>query len=109
MLPLLLNVFDLDEIYEYYQDNFNVTVSSNSYVVGPVILSVKNLKPQIKKDLIQKYGHLATHDKLFFNELKKNSNRSMKDMTVKYLDKISKFRNMDWREILGNRVVESLI
>ncbi len=105
----LLNVFDLDEIYEYYQDNFNVTVSSNSYVVGPVILSVKNLKPQIKKDLIQKYGHLATHDKLFFNELKKNSNRSMKDMTVKYLDKISKFRNMDWREIWGNRVVESLI
>ena len=49
-----------------------------------------------------------THDKLFFNELLKNPSRTSKGMTVKYLDKISKFRNMDWREIWGNQVAESL-
>tara|TARA_B100000780_G_scaffold166059_1_gene116182 strand:+ start:5884 stop:7077 length:1194 start_codon:yes stop_codon:yes gene_type:complete len=104
----LLNVFDLDHIYKYYQDNFNLSVSSNSYVVGPEILSVRNLKTEIKKELMHRYQHLDTHDKLFFNELLKNPSRTSKGMTVKYLDKISKFRNMDWREIWGNQVAESL-
>ena len=103
----LLNVFDLNEIYKYYKENFYVDVSTNSYVVGPAILSVKNLKSDVKSALIEKYKHMKAHDTLFFNELKKSSRKSMKDMTVKYLDKLSKFRNTDWRKIWGNQVMET--
>ncbi len=104
----LLNVFDLNEICKYYKDNFYVTVSSNSYILGPAILSVKNLKTEVKVALMEKYKHMEAHDKLFFNELKKNPRKSMKDMTVKYLDKLSKFRNTNWRKIWGNQVMENL-
>jgi organic radical activating enzyme len=104
----LLNVFDLDHIYKYYQDTFRLGVSSNSYVLGPAILSVKNFKSGVKKELIEHYEHLNTHDKLFFNELKKEPDVKLKGKTVEYLDKLSKFRNMDWRKIWGDRVIESL-
>jgi len=104
----LLNVFDLDHIYKYYQDTFRLGVSSNSYVLGPAILSVKNFKNGVKKELIEHYEHLNTHDKLFFNELKKEPDVKLKGKTVEYLDKLSKFRNMDWRKIWGDRVIESL-
>ena len=104
----LLNIFDLNEIYKYYKDNFSLQASSNSYVQGPFILSVKNLKKGIKEGLIKKYNYLGRNDKLFYSELKKNSDPRLSKMTLEYLDKLSKFRQMDWRKIWGNQLEESL-
>ncbi len=104
----LLNIFNLNEIYKYYKDNFSLQVSSNSYVVGPFILSVKNLKEEIKQKLITKYKYLETNDKLFYSELKKKADPNLSKMTLEYLDKLAKFRQMDWRKIWGSQLEESL-
>ena len=105
----LLNVLDLDNIYNYYKDNYKLDVASNSYVEGPTIMSVINLKNNIKKDLINKYSYLKENNKLFYNELKKTLYNSNKDKILNYLDTLSKHRNMNWRSIWGDQIINSLV
>ena len=105
----LLNVLDLDNIYNYYKDNYKLDVASNSYVEGPTIMSVINLKDNIKKDLINKYSYLKENNKLFYNELKKTLYNSNKDKILNYLDTLSKHRNMNWRSIWGDQIINSLV
>ena len=72
-------------------------------------MSVINLKDNIKKDLINKYSYLKENNKLFYNELKKTLYNSNKDKILNYLDTLSKHRNMDWRNIWGDQIIESLV
>ena len=56
-----MNVLDLDKIYDYYTKNFKLKVISLSYVQGPMILSVRNFKDEVKRELEKKYGQRRWH------------------------------------------------
>ena len=103
----LLNVFDLDKIKAYYKEKFNLNVSTFSYVMETSekgnpdwnVLSVRNIRPDHKKKLIEKFAYFDQKDKNFFTEL----NLSVKKDTVsgikKYLDRLSEKRKMYWNDL----------
>ena len=43
------------------------------------------------------------------NELKKTLYNSNKDKILNYLDTLSKHRNMNWRNIWGDQIINSLV
>ena len=43
------------------------------------------------------------------DKIKKTLYNSNKDKILNYLDTLSKHRNMDWRKIWGDQIVESLV
>jgi len=64
-----MNVLDLDEIYDYYTKNFNLKVVSLSYVQGPMILSVRNFKDEVKRELEKNIVILITRTKCLWVNL----------------------------------------
>jgi len=94
----LLNIFDLNEIYNYYKNNFNVHTSFVNIVRGPKYLSIRNLSEKQKDYIFKKYEH-----KNYFDYIKAElildpvdvSNTKMKQ----YCDDLSKHRNFNWREL----------
>ena len=100
----LLNVFDLKEIIEYYKKNFDTDVHTFSYVMEPTpihnpkwnVLSVRNIKEDIKEKLMEKYNNFVEHDKNFFAELKLSSSDSTRKGVVDFLNALCVKRNMDW-------------
>jgi len=103
-----MNVLDLDEIYEYYKKNFNLNVVSLSYVQGPMILSVRNFKDEVKKELEKKYSHLDNKDKMFMNEFSKSPWPNAKEKTINYLNSLGKSRNIDWTKMWGKEWLDKL-
>ena len=94
----LLNILELNEIYNYYMDNFGKPTTFMNIVRSPKILSIRNLKLETKKMLLEKYK-----DNSYFNYIKSElispiwdpDNKKMK----KYCDDLSKHRNFDWRKL----------
>ena len=93
----LLNIFDLNEIYDYYWNNFGIRTTFMNIVRGPEFLSIRNLPQEIKNDLIEKYKDIT--DGLYIkNELLLPKKFELKE-AEEYCDKLSASRNFDWRKI----------
>ena len=104
-----MNILDLDKIYEYYEKNFNLKVVSLSYVQGPMILSVRNFKDEIKQQLRDKYSHFEPRNKMFMNEFSKSPWPNAKEKIVNYLNSLGKHRNIDWTKIWGTDWIENYV
>ena len=93
----LLNVFDLNEIYEYNWKNFGIKTTFMNIVRGPEYLSIRNLDQKDKDMLIKKYENID--DGLYIkNELLLEPTHTL-DTMRNYCDKLSKHRNFDWRKL----------
>ena len=103
-----MNVLDLDKIYDYYTKNFKLKVISLSYVQGPMILSVRNFKDEVKRELEKKYGHFDDKNKMFMNEFSKSPWPNAKEKTISYLNSLGKSRNIDWTKMWGKEWLDKL-
>ena len=103
-----LNVLDLDKIYDYYKKNFNLKVTSLSYVQGPMILSVRNFKDEVKQQLREKYSYLEPRNRMFFNEFSKRPWPNAKEKVTNYLNSLGKSRKIDWTKIWGKEWLDKL-
>ena len=103
-----MNILDLDKIYDYYIKNFNLKVVSLSYVQGPMILSVRNFKDEVKKELEKKYSHFDDKNKMFMNEFSKSPWPNAKEKTINYLNSLGKSRNIDWTKMWGKEWLDKL-
>ena len=100
----LLNVFDLNEIYDYYWNKFGLKTTFVNVVRGPEFLSIRNL-PQKDKDMIlEKYKNFKNLSYIR-NELLLPKNNEL-DRMKNYNDKLSDNRTwpganrkFDWREL----------
>lgn len=91
----ILNIFDLQEIKDYYKNNFNLYLATPSYVRGPRILSIKNLPKTLKEKFIQKYEKF--NDAYFISELKKEGDYKFLQDGINYLNILGKHRDIDWK------------
>ena len=91
----LLNIDDLEEIFEYYNSKYNIDVTFHNVVTGPEILSVKNLPTGLKHYYMEKYKYLN----FVVNELKQPGNYNKYEQGLKYCDDLSAHRNYNFREI----------
>ena len=94
--PSILNIYDLDKIYDYYKQKFGVWTKFTSIVRGPKMLSIRNVNENDKKMLIKKYENIdwATYLKSeLLLPMVDTNNVAMK----KYCDDLSKHRNFNWR------------
>jgi len=94
----LLNIFDLNEIYDYYMKNFNVHTTFVNIVRGPEHLSIRNLNKEQKEIVKQKYKN---HKDLEFilSELSLDPVDVNNTRMKQYCDDLSKHRNFNWREM----------
>ena len=91
----ILNVNDLFEIKNYYEDNFGLPVHFGNVASNPAMLSCKNVKN--KEELIAKY-----QDKEFEvvrAELTKDSDEKQFKQAMDYCLSLSKYRKMDFFKI----------
>ena len=94
--PSILNIYDLDKIYDYYKQHFGLRTQFTSIVRGPKMLSMRNIND--KKSLLKKYEKLE-----WFNYIKSELALPIYDKNnikmKKYCDDLSKHRNFNWREL----------
>jgi len=93
----ILNVNDLTEIYNYYKDNFNLTVNFETVVTNPSMLSCKNIKN--KQELLDKYSNVM-YD-MVKGELSKEYNEEEYQQAMNYCLSLSKHRKIDFRSIFN--------
>ena len=94
----LLNVFDLNEIYDYYMNNFGIPTTFVNIVRGPEMLSIRNLKQKDKDFLLKKYEKLQFYDYIKSELLSQPVDVEHKRMK-KYCDDLSNHRNFNWRDL----------
>ena len=92
----LLNIFDLEEIKNYYKDNFDYDVTFMNICRWPKHLSIRNLTPKQKEWVTEKYGHYK-HFGYIKNELLEEPLEGSIEKMKAYCDGLSKHRNFDWR------------
>ena len=100
----LLNVFDLNEIWDYYWNKFRIKTTFANIVRGPEFLSIRNLPPKDKDMLLEKYKDYKDFSYIV-NELKLPKKAELIRMK-NYNDKLSANRTwpganrkFDWREL----------
>ena len=94
----LLNILELNKIYDYYMDNFGKPTTFMNIVTDPIMLSIRNLKLETKKMLLEKYKKLPDYSYIKSELLLKPVDIGHKKMK-KYCDDLSKHRNFNWREL----------
>ena len=99
----MLNIFDLDDMVKYYSD---FRVYTESYVIAPEILSVRNLKVEYKDKINNQYSHYEEMNRMFYKELIKEPIADSKNKINTYLNALSKHRNLDWKNIWGKDFLE---
>ncbi len=103
----LLNVFELKEIKNYYKKNFNLEMSTFSYVMETSkkdnpdwnVLSVRNLNQSAKNKITQMYKNFEDSDKNFFAELKLHAKNETKTRINDYLEMLSRNRKNNWKKL----------
>ena len=90
----ILNIDDLFEIRDYYQNKFNIEFSADCLVIKPIELSIANLPQKLKDEYIEKY---KDDFPLIIAELNKPSNKSLFNKGLEYCDRLSAHRNFDFR------------
>ncbi len=93
----LLNIFDLEEIYNYYMDNFGLNTTFMNIVRGPKFLSIRNLNQKDKDMLLEKYKDFEDYSYIK-NELLLKPTDNL-DKIKNYCDRLSENRNFDWKEL----------
>ena len=101
----LLNIFDLEEIDNYYAD-MGVRVNFNSIVNTPNFLSIRHLPLEKKQNIIKRLEALNRKDyrgvdkfQLVKTQLKLDGDEEKLKLAYDYMDKLSKNRNFDWRKL----------
>lgn len=106
-----LNLFDLEEMYDYYLDKFGIRMTFHNVARGPKFLSPRNLPKDVKDELKEKYSKsriITTNPreqkKLGLNPLLYELSQppwseDMIPKAKKYCDDLSKHRNFNWREL----------
>ena len=90
----LLNINDLEEIVEYY-NNLGITNIYYGVLTVPRILSIRNVSDKHKKIFNEKYSHSKYH--LILSELNKPIyNKNWYDVFSDYMNKLYGYRNLDW-------------
>jgi MoaA/NifB/PqqE/SkfB family radical SAM enzyme len=92
-----LNVFDLNEINDYYRSNFDISTTFMNIVRGPEFLSIKNLNQKDKDMLMEKYKKLPDYEYIKSELLLPKTHEL--DKMKNYCDRLSKNRNFNWREL----------
>lgn len=92
----ILNIYDLDDIYYYYKSKFGIETTFVNVVVGPDILSIKNLPD--KKELLFKHKK----DNMIYQELIKKSNQKEYEDGLKYCQKLSDHRQFQHKQLWQN-------
>jgi hypothetical protein len=109
----LLNVFELEEIKDYYKKNFNLEMSTFSYVMETSkkdnpdwnVLSVRNLNNNAKNKITQMYKNFEDSDKNFFAELKLHDKKETKTRINDYLEILSRNRKNNWKKLWHKELV----
>jgi len=102
----ILNIEDLLEIEEYYNNKFGIEVMFKSIVDTPISLSIRNLPDKKKEELIKLYEENSTistggtgvaMEKFSFviSELKQPGNPEDLKKGIIYMTKLSKVRTID--------------
>ena len=101
----LLNIFDLEEIDNYYA-NMGVRINFNSIVNTPNFLSIRHLPLEKKQNIIKRLEALNRKDyrgvdkfQLVKTQLKLDGDEEKLKLAYDYMDKLSKNRNFDWRKL----------
>ena len=89
----ILNVNDIMEIKKYYNENFNITVYTPSYVLYPRMLNVRHLPDIVKENLIEKYKN--QDDCPFVTELYKDRSEYIFQKGLSYIKRLAEFRKMN--------------
>ena len=100
----ILNIFDLEEIKNYYSEKFNLKCDFNNVVSNPIMLSCKNLKN--KEKLLEKY--VGKEYEMVYNELLKDRNDEEAQQGYYYCVNLSKHRNIDFQKIFPHVASEIL-
>ena len=93
----LLNILEINEIYDYYWYEFYTPTTFVNIVTDPKILSIRNLKQETKNMLLEKYKKLLDFNYIKSELLLEPVDIGHKKMK-KYCDDLSKHRNFNWRE-----------
>ena len=93
----LLNIFDLDDISRYYQDNFKTKVTFRNIVRQPDFLSIRNLSQTHKELLLEKYKDNEAFS-FIQSEITKQPTHDYSKMKT-YCDRLSEHRKLYWREL----------
>ena len=99
----LLNINDLFEIKKYYTNKFNLKpygptrsrLDFDNIVRGPKYLSIRNLPDRLKQKYIDIYSEQFPY---VIAELVRDPVKPLDDFFA-YCDKLSLYRNLDWRPI----------
>ena len=89
----ILNIHELDDIHHYYKTKFNLETSFENVVIGPNILSIKNL-PNKKRLLIK-----HKNNNMIYQELIKESNQKEYKEGLEYCQKLSDHRNFQFKNL----------
>lgn len=91
----ILNIDDLEEIYEYYKNKYNMETTFHNVVTGPQVLSIKNLPEKLKEKYKKKYIKLP----FVVDELTKQGSDKSYDEGIEYCDKLSQHRGFNFRSL----------
>tara|TARA_A100001011_G_scaffold396155_1_gene493262 strand:- start:1816 stop:2904 length:1089 start_codon:yes stop_codon:yes gene_type:complete len=89
----LLNIHDVADIYHYYKTNFDIETTFVNVVIGPDILSIKNLPDKDK--LIEKYKNYN----MIVQELKKPSDDDQYKKALDYCQTLSDHRKFQHKHL----------
>jgi organic radical activating enzyme len=94
----MLNAFDLDDIYHYYKESFDLETDFKRLVIGPRFLSIRNFSLAHKDKIRDMYRDKPFIDMNYINdELNKPVIPGGWDQAISYCDRLSAHRNFDWR------------
>lgn len=99
----ILNVEDLDDIKNYYLDNFNIETDFHNVVNTPYYLNIKN--HPLKQQLIRKYKNNPEYQTVIRN-LKRKSNSNQWNYAIWYLNKLDNHRKTDYTKLWNYKRVE---
>ena len=89
----LLNVYDINEIYDYYKTKFGIHTTFVNVVIGPDILSIKNLPD--KDHLIEQYKNYN----MIKQELEKPADATKYKKAMDYCQTLSDHRNFQHKHL----------
>jgi len=91
----ILNIEDLDEIQEYYE-NLGANVTFYNVVNKPKALSIRNLPEHLKEKYRKKYPQ---HGQVIAELNKPKFSEDWYELFTDYMDKLYAHRKLDWRKI----------
>lgn len=92
----LLNIHDLNDIYNYYKTKFGIETTFVNVVIGPDILSIKNLP--VKDKLLDQHKN----NNMIVQELQKTADNDQYQKGLAYCQTLSDHRNFQYKHLWQN-------